>query len=210
MITQFKNVIFVVPHLDDEIWSIGTLKSILLSGAKITYLALCSEPSKEQQIAGNALYDEADRSLGCIGINYRIFKSFPGMHFESCSQEIRQYLYDIRQSKNPDLIFIPSSYDYHQDHIVVHNTAIQAFNGSRTTVLGYQTAYTRLPVKNCLFVPISGECMATKLSAAQMYKCQQYRHYIDPGVITSKSRNDGINIGCEFAEIFEIIKMVVK
>jgi len=202
---------FFVAHPDDEIWSLGTLQKLITTGTNVYYFSFCREHSEDQTwIQSGQLQGECEKCLDRVGVpkNNRIFKNYRDMYFEYSPQEIRQDIYDIRTDHSPDLVFLPSSYDYHQDHLVVHNAGVQAFTGAATTVLGYVTAFTQLLASNRMYIPITEYQFVNKVMAAECYNCQAYRSYSNTKILEGKCMDAGLAIGEKYAEVFEVIKAV--
>ena len=66
----------------------------------------------------SVLKSECRSSLETLGVKEYEILNFPRRHFPEKRQEILQYLYDLNQERNFDLVLTPSINDLHQDHLL--------------------------------------------------------------------------------------------
>jgi N-acetylglucosamine malate deacetylase 1 len=121
-------------------------------------------------------------------------------------QEILETLIGLRKQINPELIFLPSLNDIHQDHTTVAQEGLRAFK--QKTILGYELIWNNLTFSTSCFVSLSERQIVRKCEALKEYSSQQHRDYISEEFIRSLARTRGVQIGCEFAEAFEVIRLI--
>jgi LmbE family N-acetylglucosaminyl deacetylase len=113
-------------------------------------------------------------------------------------------LIKIRKNYNFDLVFIPSLHDIHQDHTTIAQEGLRAFKN--TTLLGYELIWNNLTFNTQGFVKLERRHIEAKIEALKEYKSQGTRDYLSDEFILSLARVRGVQVGCEFAEAFEVIR----
>jgi LmbE family N-acetylglucosaminyl deacetylase len=209
---NFKKVLVLAPHTDDgELGAGGFISKLISEGADVTYVAFSTA---NESVAAHLPNDilarevvEATEILGISGAN-RIVFDFPVRKFSYLRQEILESLIQIRQSKNFDLVLLPSVKDVHQDHGVIAAEGVRAFKG--TSILSYELIWNNLEFSNNCFVPIDQNQLDMKISALQSYVSQSHRAYMQADFIRSLARTRGVQIGVDYAECFEVVRWVIK
>ncbi len=67
--------------------------------------------------------------------------SFETRRFPDCRQEILEYFIKIKKTVQPEIVFVHTTQDIHQDHATITQEALRAFRG--ITVLGYDVLRSR-------------------------------------------------------------------
>ena len=116
-------VLVLAPHTDDgELGCGATIAKFIDQGAEVYYAAFSTaDKSVPQQFPSNQLEIEvklATRALGITEDKLFVYK-FEVRKLNYVRQEILEELIKLRNQIQPDLVFIPSSKDIHQDHITV-------------------------------------------------------------------------------------------
>jgi LmbE family N-acetylglucosaminyl deacetylase len=122
-------------------------------------------------------------------------------------QEILEELIRIRERINPDLVFLPSLLDIHQDHQVIAVEGLRAFKNC--SLLGYELIWNNRTFDTDCFIPVTAKQVKLKVKALQAYVTQRGKSYVDPVFIESMARVRGTQIGVEFAEAFEVIRWII-
>lgn len=211
MLDHFKTVFVLAPHTDDgELGAGGTIARLVEKGADVHYFAFSTaETSVPEHLPKEILKTEVKAATAKLGIkpenlhiyNYEVRKL--GYH----RQEILEDLIAIRRIIKPNLVFIPSLNDIHQDHMVVAQEGLRAFKA--TTVLGYELIWNNLNFNTACFVELKKCHLGAKINALSEYKSQNHRDYMSEEFITSLMRSRGVQIGCKFAESFEVVRWVI-
>jgi len=130
---NFKKVLLLIPHTDDEFSCSATLAKFLEEGKEI-FVAVFSfcEESVPDGFEKNILRYEFDKSMQVIGINKKnTFKyDFKVRYFPRDRQEILEELVILKNRIKPDLVLLPTLSDIHQDHHVIAEEGVRAFNKS--------------------------------------------------------------------------------
>lgn len=197
---RFKRVLALSAHTDDvELVAGGTLAKLIEKGCNVSHIAFASvEESREECI----------KSMAVLGIDdYRIL-GFRPLYFPDQRQEIQQFLYDYNEKNKVDLVLTPSRNDLHQDHQVLTLEALRAFKNS--TILGYIQPWNHIAIYENCFIKIEERHLEKKIKALWKYKSQFERgkKYFNKKYLESLAITSGMKIGCEYAEVFEVIKLV--
>ena len=147
--TMFNRVLVLAPHTDDGEIGCGASIARFSEEGKEVHLAAFSTakasiPSGLPEDITEKEVREASRILGIQADHVYLF-DFPVRRFPEYRQEILQEMIRLREEISPDLVFLPSPTDIHQDHQVVANEGLRAFKSH--TILGYEQ-----PWNNIVFV----------------------------------------------------------
>jgi LmbE family N-acetylglucosaminyl deacetylase len=127
--------------------------------------------------------------------------------FPSQRQQILEDLVALNSRLRPQVVFLPSPTDTHQDHSVIAAEGFRAFK--RCSMLGYEVPWNNLDFRTSCFVEISEEDLRTKIDALSMYRSQAHRAYASEEFIRSLATVRGVQIGKRYAESFEVIRWVL-
>ena len=199
-------VIVICPHTDDGgIGAGGTTARFLEEGIEVHYVVL-SVPSPEfEEECMNAIKSFKTKDNG---VHLHLY-SFRRQRFLEQRQDILQILCDLNMKLKPNLVFIPSTYDRHQDHQVATNEAIRAFNHS--SILGYIINKNCKVVIEDVFIPFEEEHLLTKQIVLSNYHSQRRvgRIETDPEYVRVEAYMRGTKIGKSYAETFEVIRVIM-
>lgn len=209
MLSSFKNVLVLAPHTDDgELGAGGTIHKLIEQGCSVDYVAFsAAEDSVPKGFDKDVLRTEVINATSALGIlkdNVTVF-SYKVRTFPSHRQQILDDLISIRKKKDYDIILTPSTMDIHQDHKTVTEEAIRAFK--QKTMLGYELIWNNLTSVSTCFVKLNAGNIKAKSLAMSEYKSQEGRDYTSTEFIHSLARTRGVQIGDEYAECFEVIRI---
>lgn len=123
-------------------------------------------------------------------------------------QEILEELVKIKKDLNPDLVFMPSPNDLHQDHYTVAMEGMRAFK--QVSILGYEIPWNNITFHTQAFINLEERHIIKKIEALKAYKSQQNRFYANEEFIRSLAITRGTQISVKYAETFEVIRWVIK
>lgn len=206
-----KRVLILAPHTDDgELGAGGTIAKMLDLGCEVFYAAFSTaEESLPDGFPKNQLEIEvkaATKKLGIKPENLIIFK-YQVRKLNYARQEILEELIRLRPQIRPDVVFLPSSKDIHQDHLTIMNEGIRAFK--QCSIFGYELIWNNLSFSTDCFIDITKEQLQKKIDALQAYKTQEGRPYMNPDFIRSLAVVRGTQIGMKYAEAFEVIRLIL-
>lgn len=205
-----KRILVLAPHTDDgELGCGGAIARVLEEGSEVFYAAFSTaEASVPEGFPPNQLEIEvraATQKLGIPEKNLFIYK-YQVRKLNYVRQEILEELIRLRPIVNPDIIFLPSSKDIHQDHITIYHEGIRAFK--HCTILGYELIWNNLSFHTDCFILLEERHLAKKIESLQEYKTQEGRNYMDPMFIKSLAVVRGTQIGMSYAEAFEVVRVI--
>lgn len=212
MIEGVKKVLVLAPHTDDgELGCGGTIARFISEGKEVYYAAFSAcEQSVLPQFPKDILITEVKAATKILGIkkeNLFLFK-YDVRTFNYHRQEILDDIIRIKNMVKPDLIFIPSLDDVHQDHATIANEAVRAFKF--TNILCYELPWNNFSFKTTAFTFLNDKHVETKIKALKQYKSQAHRPYANSEFLKSMARVRGVQVGTKYAEVFEIIRLVNK
>jgi LmbE family N-acetylglucosaminyl deacetylase len=155
----------------------------------------------------DTLKKEVKQATEQLGIQHLSILNYKVRNFPTNRQSILDDLIKIRKGQQYDLVLIPSTTDVHQDHKTISEEGIRAFKG--TNILGYELIWNNLASNSNCFVDLSLENIRAKVAALSEYKSQAGRSYISKDFIYSLAKTRGVQIGSEYAECFEVIRLVI-
>ncbi len=208
----YKNVLVLAPHTDDgEIGCGGSISRIIEQGGNVWYAAFSSarKSLKERGLPEDTLVQEVNAAVQTLGVpkeNLILF-DHPVREFPRYRQEILDDIIQLRNRIKPDLVFMPSLNDIHQDHKTVAQEALRAFK--KITILGYEEPWNNIEFHTRTFIILEKQHVDKKVKALQCYRSQGHRKYLDTEFIYSLAKTRGVQIESEYAESFEVVRFVV-
>ncbi|MDN5096020.1 PIG-L deacetylase family protein [Aliarcobacter butzleri] len=212
MFNNIKSVLVLAPHTDDgELGAGGTIAKLVESGVDVYYAAFSTaEKSVPTGFDKDILKIEVKNATKKLGIkeenlfiyNYEVRK------LNYSRQEILENLIELRKNVEIDLVLMPSLNDIHQDHTTIAQEGLRAFKTK--TILGYELIWNNLSFDTTSFVKLERKHIQSKVDALQEYKSQNGRDYMSEEFIFALAKARGVQIGSEFAESFEVIRLVIN
>ncbi|MBN8650217.1 MAG: hypothetical protein J0L67_02255 [Cytophagales bacterium] len=204
---EFKNktIFAIAPHVDDvELGAGGTIYQLGKTN-EVYYIGLSLPPL----VNNDTLLSEFHNSAAILGIkpDHVILKSYDPRNLFDVRMEILQFFYDLNKQYKPDLVFIPNSKDIHQSHEVVFAEGRRAFKYS--SILGYELPWNSFDFKMDVFIELNKESVEAKVKAINAYETQKSRMFFSNDIVGDLARVRGKQIGKEFAECFEVIRMIL-
>lgn len=209
---NINKVLVLAPHPDDAEFGLGGTIAKLIEKGKEVYVIVFSlcEKSTPSDFEIGAIENEMYDSLSVLQIpreNLIVF-NFSVRDFPANRQEILECIIEQRNRIKPDLVFIPSSSDIHQDHAVIHIEGKRAFKFYN--LLGYEMPWNNFGFTSFVYNPLEDRHVDRKLEAIACYKSQNFRTYSSPEFITALATLRGGQILEKYAESFELIRLIAK
>lgn len=203
-------VLVLAPHTDDgEFACGGYINRLINEGCEVKYLAFSScKESLDSSLPEDTLIHECYRATETLGItadNVHIL-DFPVRYFPSVRQDILEEMVSVNRSYKPGLVLLPSSRDCHQDHKVIYEEGFRAFKHS--TLLAYELPWNIVEFPATYIAQLSLENIEKKVDAIRCYSSQSGRIYAKSDVIKAQSMSRGLLIAKEFAEAFEVLRII--
>lgn len=202
---MFKMILVVSPHTDDgELGCGGSMAKFVREGSRVVHLVFFDE--KKQSIE---ILREFERSNDILGISAgnRMIKKLEIRSYEKSRQKILDLMIDVERKLKPDLIFLPSSKDFHQDHMTISREGLRAFKFS--TIFGYEEPWNHLSFETSCFIEILEEDLLKKLQALNHYSSQKSHYYFSEEILRSLALVRGMQIKSRYAEAFEVMRVII-
>jgi N-acetylglucosamine malate deacetylase 1 len=213
MMFQNKRILILAPHTDDaELGCGGTMARMIEEGAQVRVVAFSrAEDSVPAGAAKNVIELEMRASLGALGLSDDDIAvlEFPVRNFPEHRQAILDAMIRERRGFAPDRVFIPNSSDIHQDHQIIHQEAVRAFNNC--SLWGYELPWNNLSVQFHAFVALTVQQLEQKKHALSHYHSQieLKRPYFMGEFVDALAHIRGLQGRLDRAEAFEIIREIV-
>jgi len=209
---RLNKILVLAPHTDDGEFGCGASIAKFIAEKKDVYYAAFSlaEESVPPPFPKNILEVEvkaATKELGIVPDNLLLYK-YKVRHFAHYRQEILEDLVQLNKDLQPDVVFMPSLNDLHQDHTTIAHEGLRAFK--RTTILCYEMPWNNISFATNCFIPVTENEISAKLRALNCYDSQKGRSYASEEFIRSLAITRGTQIGCRYAEVFEVVRWLVK
>lgn len=207
---NFKRTLVLAPHTDDgEFGCGGTIARLCENGSEVFYAAFSAcRQSVLKEFPEDILITEVKAATKELGIvpSRLILYDYEVRTFNLHRQQILEEIIKLKNDIKPDLVFIPSVNDIHQDHFIISNEGVRAFKLS--TLLSYELPWNNFSFTTSCFFKLSPSNIDAKLRALKCYKSQQHKPYANDDFIKSLARVRGVQTGSEYAEVFEVVRMV--
>lgn len=211
MINNFKRIVVLAPHTDDgEIGCGGAIAKFIEEGREVYYVAFSTcEESVPEGFPKDILEKELKQATITLGIkpdNLVIYK-YPVRYFFQNRQDILQDMLKLREKIHPDLVFMPSAHDIHQDHFVIAQESLRAFKN--ISLLGYEEPWNNFTFVAKAFVSLQEKHILKKIKALSCYKSQSHRSYMSEDFAKNLAQTRGVQVNMRYAEAFEIIRWII-
>ncbi len=211
MLNKKKIVLVLAPHTDDgEFGCGGTISKFIDEGHDVYYAAFSAcQQSVLPQFPSDILITEVKEATHILGIkpSNLILFDYDVRTFGYQRQDILDDLIKLRTEIKPDLIFMPTITDVHQDHHTIAEEGMRAFKFN--SILSYELPWNNFSFSTSSFVHLDEKNIQTKVKALQAYQSQAHRPYSDEDFIRSLARTRGVQIGTRYAEAFELVRWII-
>ena len=207
-----RRVLVLSPHTDDaELGCGGTIARLLALGAEVSVVAFSlAQESLPPGSAPDRLRGEFLGAMGALGVDPKrsFLYDYPVRRFSLHRQELLDELVELRGNLCPEVVFVTSSTDVHQDHQVMHAEAVRLFKDH--TLWGYELPWNTLRFSAQAFVVLNQENVQRKCAALAEYKSQfeLQRPYFNDEFVKGLARVRGMQVRTEYAEAFEVVRVI--
>jgi N-acetylglucosamine malate deacetylase 1 len=211
ILNKNKRILVLAPHTDDAEFGCGaTMAKFSEEKHEIFCIAFStaeeSFPADLPKDINKTGMLKSMESLGIQRSNVHIL-NYPVRHFPEHRQAILEELVKFNNDIDPEIVFLPSTFDTHQDHQVVSHEGFRAFK--RSSILGYELPWNNITFTTNCFIQINENHLEKKQNSLEFYISQFNRSYINKDFIESWAKTRGGQIGLNYAEAFEIIRFIM-
>lgn len=138
------------------------------------------------------------------------FLEFPDTKLFYHMHQIINKIRSIVQNDIPNIVYIPSGHDFHQDHVATHECALAVFNNIKVNkIICYETPSTMPKFSPNFFKLCNSEHFQIKIDALRCHESQMAKSYFSEDTIYSIAKmraaqgryHDGV------AEAYEILRL---
>ena len=177
LLFKAKKILFLGAHPDDIELGCGALIANQANSAEIICATL-SDNQKNPSLSN--VVAEHYTSMGILGVKKEniILGTFETRRFLHQRQEILEFLITLRKEHSPDVVFVHSQADLHQDHNAVTQEALRAFRG--TSVFGYDVIRSSQGFFPAFLVEVTESDLTKKVNSLAAYKTYADKYYFAP------------------------------
>lgn len=198
-----RRILAIGAHPDDiELGCGGALRKHVLSGEEVYYvIASLGEKSGDK----DSRKTETLAAVELMGVSDIHFLNLPDtmiMHngitvslFDECMRKIE-----------PDIVYVHSPKDFHQDHANVAKSVLSASRNMRSSIFLYETPSTTIEFRPVAYNDL-GDVFEHKLKCIDQYVSQNSKEYMEKEAIIGLAQVRGRTMGVKFAEAFEVAKL---
>jgi LmbE family N-acetylglucosaminyl deacetylase len=199
------SILAIGAHPDDiEIAAGGTLAKMRDAGYQINALVLTQG---ERGGDGGARQDDAKNGAEFLGVENIEVLDCTDTRLITDVVDVTNAIERMIERTKPDIIFTHSNHDIHQDHQLVFESTLRAARDTRTTILCYESPSVTQDFRPTYFVEV-GNYVDVKIQAVREHRDQRKKAYMKPDFIRGKLSFRGSQAKVEYAEGFEVVRMV--
>jgi LmbE family N-acetylglucosaminyl deacetylase len=202
-----ERLLFLGAHPDDIELGCGALLAHVARTTEVRCITL-SDNQKNPQL--KKIPAEHLRSMKMLGVSEDsvVLDQFETRNFPRDRQQILEYLYTVNREYAPDIVFVHTKADIHQDHKIVTEEALRAFRG--VTILGFDVFRSSYGFFPHFLIEVDEQDVELKIKALAQYETYADRYYFAPEVIRATMVRHGALAERPYAEGFDILRMVAS
>jgi len=205
-----KKILVLAPHTDDgELGCGASIAKFCAEKKEVFYAGFCvCSRSLPAGYENNTLEIECKNATQLMGIPPAnlILYNYEVRELPASRQQVLEELLKLNKDIDPDLVLLPAASDLHQDHQVIHHEGLRAFKAK--SMIGYELPWNNFSFKTDLFIRFGETELQKKLEALAEYRSQAGRSYMQEEFIRSLAKVRGVQSGADFAEAFELYRMI--
>jgi len=200
-----KKVCFIGAHPDDIEIGCGALIAHIAGQTELRCVTLSD--NQKNPLLKNVV-KEHRQSMAVLGVPKEnvIVGQFETRRFPQARQEILEYLINLNKEFKPEIVFVHTKADIHQDHATVTEETLRAFRG--TTVLGFDVIRSSYGFFPNFLVEVTEADVEKKIASMAEYHTYDSKYYFDPMVTRATLIRHGALAERKFAEGFDILRII--
>jgi len=200
-----KRIVFIGAHPDDIEIGCGALIAHISGKTEIKCVTLSD--NQKNPLLKNVVSEHL-RSMEILGVKQAnvIVGQFETRRFPQARQEILEYLIKLNQEFHPDIVFVHTKADIHQDHATVTEEGLRAFRG--TSVLGFDVIRSSYGFFPNFLVEVDENDVNKKIASLSEYHTYDSKYYFDPEITRATLIRQGALAERKYAEGFDILRII--
>ena len=200
-----QRVLFLGAHPDDIELGCGALIHHIAPMSDVLCVTLSD--NQKNPLLKNVV-EEHYKAMTALGVpkDKVVLGQFTTRIFQDARQEILEYFLKLRNDFKPDIIFVHSKQDVHQDHNTMTDESLRAFRG--ITLLGFDVVRSSYGFFPNFLVEVSEEDVNAKIEALSQYETYRDKYYFNNELTRSIMVRHGALAEVPFAEGFDILRIV--
>ncbi len=150
---------------------------------------------------------EARRGAQFLGLDNVQVMDFTDTYLSKDVVNITSAIEEMITKVQPDIIFTHSVHDIHQDHQTVYKATLRAARSSRITILCYESPSATQDFHPTYFIDV-GKYVDVKIESIRQHWGQRKKSYTKSGVIRGRLAFRGAQAKVDYAEGFEVARML--
>ncbi len=200
-----KRVCFIGAHPDDIELGCGALIAHIAPQTELRCYTL-SDNQKNPLLSSVVKEHYASMETLGVPLDQVVVGQFETRRFPQQRQEILEYMIDINQTFKPDIVFVHTKADVHQDHGTITQESLRAFRG--ITVLGFDVIRSSYGFFPNFLVQVSEADVQKKINALACYKTYESKYYFNPEITRATLIRNGALCERTYAEGFDILRVI--
>jgi LmbE family N-acetylglucosaminyl deacetylase len=200
-----RRLCFIGAHPDDIELGCGAL---IAHVAKQTDVLCVTLSDNQKNPSLKTIVEEHRSSMRVLGVPDQnvIVGTFETRRFPHARQEILEYMIELNRNFRPEIVFVHTKADIHQDHATITEEALRAFRG--TTVLGFDVLRSSYGFFPNFLVEVTEQDVDAKIRALAEYTTYQTKYYFNPEITRATLTRHGALAERPFAEGFDILRVI--
>jgi Uncharacterized proteins, LmbE homologs len=200
-----KRVCFIGAHPDDIELGCGGLIAHIADKTEVKCITL-SDNQKNPLLTH--IVQEHYASMETLGVpaDHVVVAQFETRRFPQARQEILEYLIEVNHTFHPEIVFVHTKSDIHQDHGTVTEECLRAFRG--ITVLGFDVVRSSYGFFPNFLVEVDEADVEKKIAALAQYTTYASKYYFDPKLTRAIMVRYGGLAERPYAEGFDILRVI--
>lgn len=200
-----QRVLFLGAHPDDIELGCGALIHHIAPISDVLCVTLSD--NQKNPLLKNVV-EEQYKAMAALGVTKDkvVLGQFTTRIFQDARQDILEYFLSLRSNFKPDIIFVHSKQDVHQDHNTMTDRSLRAFRG--ITLLGFDVVRSSYGFFPNFLVEVSEEDVNAKIEALSQYETYRDKYYFNSELSRSIMVRHGALAEVPFAEGFDILRIV--
>ena len=199
------SLLFLGAHPDDIELGCGAFISEMVGKADIHCMTFSDNQKNPELLHLVGEHYDSMHQLGLTDDQIELGQ-FETRRFPDFRQEILEKMLSLRRQYQPEIVFVHTAQDIHQDHQTVTQEATRAFRG--TTVLGFDVLRSSYGFFPHFLAEVSEQAVENKIAALNKYKTYASRYYFSPDIMRATAIRHGALAERPYAEGFDIIRIV--